>query len=111
MGNEWTELIQQILLIVITAVVPVLTAAFTGYLKRRGIMEQLQEKRVLVARGVEFAEQAFQDLGGHDKYNVAIAWISDRLTEAKIPFSEDEVRGLIDSAVWEMKNVWIEEYE
>ena len=109
--ETWIDLIQQVLLIVITAVVPILTGVVINYLRKKGILETLQEKRQLVEKGVEFAEQAYFDLNGEAKYDKAVEWITERFKDAKINFTETEVKGLIEAAVFEMKNTWQVEYD
>jgi len=109
--ESWIVLIQQVLLMVITAMVPVLTAVVVSYLNRKGIMAAMKEKRVLVEKGVAFAEQAYSDLGGPEKYDLALAWIVDRLNDMKIPYSIAELEGLIEAAVNGINSVWIPEFD
>jgi LL-H family phage holin len=109
--ESWIMLVQQVLLMVITAMVPVLTAVVVSYLNKKGIMDALKEKRMLVEKGVAFVEQAYSDLGGAEKYGLALEWIVDRLNDLKIPYSMAELEGLIEAAVNGINSVWIFEFE
>lgn len=60
-------------------------------------------KKDIVIAAVQFAEQAYKNCNGEERYNVAIKWSIDRLKEKGISFSEDELRGLIESTIKNLK--------
>jgi Bacteriophage holin of superfamily 6 (Holin_LLH) len=64
-------------------------------------------KKTYADRAVRFVEDAFADIKGSDKYNEAAKWIVERLAKWHIKVTEDEVKGLIESALHRMK----QEYE
>ncbi|ATF13716.1 phage holin [Brevibacillus brevis X23] len=64
-------------------------------------------KRESADRAVRFVEDAFADIKGSEKYNQAAKWFVDRLAKWHIKVTEDEVKGLIESALVRMKK----EYE
>ncbi|MFC8688129.1 phage holin, LLH family [Brevibacillus porteri] len=64
-------------------------------------------KRGYADRAVRFVEDAFVDIKGSEKYNEAANWIVERLAKWHIKVTEDEVKGLVESALIRMK----QEYE
>jgi len=105
---EWTDFVQQVLLIFITASVPIITASIVNILKRNGALAVLQEKEAIVQKGVEFVEQVYTDLEGEEKYNKALEWISTQLSAKGIKFTVDELKGLIEATVYQFNKTWNE---
>lgn len=55
---------------------------------------------------VKAVEQIYKDLHGEEKFNKALEYISDMLTEKGIAVSETEMKMLIESAVAEFNEVF-----
>ena len=100
-------IIENILIILVT-----LAAGFVvAYLKKRLGVEGMQRierelalKQELALLAVRFIEQVYQDVGGQEKYSRAALWLSARLDERGITISPDEIKGLIESALRELKD-------
>jgi len=108
---DYTELVYNLLLLLITTFVPILGAVTFSYLRRKGLVETIKAKEKLVEKGVAFAEQAYWDLEGPDKYNRAIDWIAGQFYAAGIKFDEKDVKGLIEAAVYKMQEAWYTMYD
>lgn len=61
-------------------------------------------KREYADRAVRFVEQVFTDIKGADKYDKAVQWFVDRMASYKIKVTEDEIKGLLESALFKMKD-------
>ncbi len=108
--------IENLLVILVT-----LAAAFVvAYLKRRLGVEGMQKierelalKQEMAILAVRFVEQVYLDLNGPEKYNHAALWLSSRLAEKNIEISSDEIKGLVEAALRELKdefgNAWAKE--
>ena len=115
----WNEFIVEIVTTIFLSLVSIGTAVFIAYLRRKGWLEtietELLAKQELAALAVRFAEQFYFDLDGPEKYIRASVWLSERLAEKGIKFSADEIRGLIEAALREIKdqfgNEWANEIE
>lgn len=99
--------IENILIILVTLA----AGAIVVYLKRRLGVEGVQKletelvlKQELATLAVRFVEQVYRDLGGEEKYSQAALWLSSRLGEKGINISPDEIRGLIEAALRELKD-------
>lgn len=53
----------------------------------------------LAATAVRFVEQHYPQLKGEGKYKVAAEWFAAQAKRLRIPVTEDQVRGIIESAV------------
>lgn len=73
------------------------------------INQELWAKRDLVGLGIAFVEQAYKDLHGQDKYNAAVGWIQGRASKIGLSFSDDEIKGLIESALAEANRAFKQE--
>ena len=99
--------IENILIILVT-----LAAGFIiAYLKKRigvegmlRIERELALKQELAILAVRFIEQVYRDIGGPEKYSRAALWLSSRLEEKGITISPEEIRGLIEAALRELKD-------
>lgn len=76
------------------------------YLRRRLGTEQLQKiqaelaaKQDLAMAAVLFAQQAYEQLGGPEKYQVASEWLASEAQKRGLNLTAEEVRGLIEAAV------------
>lgn len=108
--------IENLLIILVT-----LAAGFVvAYLRRRLGVEGMQKierelalKQELAVLAVRFVEQVYLDLNGPEKYSHAALWLSSRLAERGIEISPDELKGLVEAALRELKdefgNAWAKE--
>ena len=103
---EFSEFIFNVLMVVITTFVPILGFVAHKYVKRQTLLADLFAKEELVTKAVEFVEQAYHDLNGHQKFEYALEWTSNTLKNAGIKFTNEELRGLIEAAVLEMQAGW-----
>lgn len=76
----------------------------------RRISWQLDQKKDLAMLAVQFTEQAYKDLKGHDKYNYAAKWLAARVKEHGIQISDDEIKGLIEATLRQIKDELGEEW-
>ncbi len=100
-------IIENALIIIVT-----LAAGFVvAYLRRRLGVEGMQKleaelvlKQELAILAVRFIEQVYLDLDGPEKYSRAALWLSSRLEEKGITISPEEIQGLIEAALRELKD-------
>ena len=71
---------------------------------------ELKSKQQLAAMAVRFVEQFYRDLNGTTKYNEAAMWLSERLKELGFKISDEEIRGLIESALRSFKDEFGEQW-
>lgn len=80
------------------------TKALVGYLKKKGILTELEENKELVKIVVGAVEQTYDHLKGDEKLNVAKMELVKLMNEKKIKVSEKEIDVLIEAMVKEMKD-------
>ena len=104
------DAIMQLLLDIIAVLVPILVGYTIAWLKKRigtekmeALVRELATKRELARVAVLFVQQAYKDLGGPEKYEKAAEWLSDTAQKMGIQLSEDEIKGLIEAALKELK--------
>ncbi len=97
--------------------IPVLVALAVEYVRRRlgteklrKIQEELATKQDLAILAVRFVEQVYKELEGPAKYQKAAEWLAARANEHGIRITTDEVKGLIEAALREMKDAFGEEW-
>ena len=100
-------LAQTLLAILLTPLV----ALGIEYLRRRIGIERLQRikqefdaKQEWALLAVRYAEQAYRDGGGPEKYSVACEWLSTHAEAKGIKLSGLEIEGLIESSVQILKS-------
>jgi len=74
-----------------------------GSEKVQKIIYELETKKELARIAVMFVQQAYKDLGGAEKYDKAAEWLSDAADKIGIQLSEEEIKGLIEAALKELK--------
>ena len=106
-------IIENALIIIVT-----LAAGYAvAYLRKRLGVEGMQKieteivlKQELATLAVRFIEQLYRDLNGEEKYSRAALWLSSRLAEKGLEANPDEIKGLIEAALRELKdqfgNAW-----
>lgn len=102
------EALQEALLNLLIIVIG-LVATFVGqkghaYLKRKGILAQLESKKNYVAIVVSAVQQVYAESNGDAKLQEAKAQLVDLFNKNGIKFTEDELNLLIESAVKGMKD-------
>ena len=105
---DWTGLVYEVVVIVFLGITSLAMQALFTYLKRKGIIEAIVAKEELAAIAVQFVEQAYYDLGGEAKYAMATNWLSEQLARKGLKVAPAEIRGLIESAVYEMQQAWFD---
>lgn len=86
-----------------------LVATFVGqkgseYLKKKGVLAQLESKKNYVAIVVSAVQQVYAEANGDAKLQEAKVQLIDLFNKNGIKFSEDELDLLIESAVKGMKD-------
>lgn len=99
--------IENILIILVTLA----AGAVVVYLKRRLGVEGMQRlegelalKQELALLAVRFIEQVYLEMDGQEKYSRAALWLSARLSDYGLTVSPDEIKGLIEAALRELKD-------
>lgn len=97
--------------------VPVLVAAAAEYLRRKlgnerleQVRRELETKKELANTAVKFAEQAWKDAGGEEKYEAAVGWLAAEAQARGMKVTDAEVKGLIEAALREIKDALGEEW-
>jgi|SRR5690606_14528087 len=98
-----TELIN-LVVVVITALIGIVTQKVTAFLKEKGVVAKLEGNKELVKIAVNAVEQTYKELNGEEKLNVAKLELVKLMNEKKIKISEQEIDMLIESAVKEMND-------
>lgn len=97
--------------------IPALAALAVEYLRRRlgtekvkRIQEELAAKQELATMAVRFVEQVYRDLHGEEKYNKAAEWLAARAREQGLKLTADEIKGLIEAALRQLKDAFGNEW-
>ncbi len=105
------QMITEALMVIIKALVPVLVAFAIQWLRKKigeerlaQLKWQLELKQDLAIVAVKFAEQAFKDYKGPQKYVEASHYLAARAQEIGLTITDDEIRGLIEWALREIKD-------
>jgi len=75
----------------------------TGYLKKKGVLTQLENNKELVKIAVNAVEQAHNNLGGNEKFNLAKMEVIKLLQSKNIKMTEQEMDLFIEAMVKEMR--------
>lgn len=76
----------------------------TAYLKKKGVLAQLESKKNYVAIVVSAVQQVYAEANGDAKLQEAKVQLIDLFNKNGIKFTEDELDLLIESAVKGMKD-------
>jgi LL-H family phage holin len=97
------------------AVVGVLATVISGYVvkllstkigreKLHKIVDELYSKKDLAMEAIRLVEQMYGGkIFGEEKYTKAANWLKGRLNSLGFSFTEDEIKGLIESCLMEIK--------
>jgi len=102
MENQLVNIMVNILAILIPALIAIaieLLRRKLGLESLKKVDAELKTKQEFAMLAIKFVEQAYSELHGEKKANEAIKWMSDRLKENNINVSENEVKGLLESAL------------
>ena len=100
-----------ILAYILTLLITALAGAAVELVRRkigvegmRQISLALEQKRTLALLAVQFVEQVYWDYAGEAKLAKASEWLAARAAEHGIKLTADEIQGLIESALRQMKD-------
>lgn len=79
-----------------------LTKVAISYLKKKGLITQMQNNKVLVGVVVNAIEQTYQHLHGEEKFNLAKVELLKMMQRKNIRITEKELDFLIEAMVKEM---------
>lgn len=89
---------------VIVALAGIITGKVTGFLNKKGIIQQLENNREIVKIVVSAVEQMYDYLDGDEKLSMAKIEAVKLLNSKGIKMSDEELELIIESVVKEMKN-------
>lgn len=107
MDINWFEVIQSILYIVISIGVPVIIK----YLKDKNQTEKMNKVLDYAEIAVKFAEQYYYRYSGETKYKHASEWLAIQAGKIGVELTDEEVRGLIESAIRDLSAKWGDKWE
>ena len=109
---EWSEVVNQLIQILLPVLATFLTGLFTYIGTRlKNAYEQkvnTETAKVVVENAVRFVEQVYKDLHGKEKLEKAVEQVSQILASKGINLSEAEINMLIESAVYGLNEGWFE---
>ena len=102
------------LLCLLAALIAAFLVAFlkqkVGTERLRQIDAELMTKQELAMLAVRFAEQAYRDFRGEEKYQKAAEWLATRAGQLGLAITADEMKGLIEAALRTLKDDFGEEW-
>ena len=111
------EAVVEALSILLPTAATVLAVMAVGWIRERiGVegMEQvkmeLYAKQELARLAVRSVEQVYRDIGGQKKLDHALNWLGNQFKDKGFKLDDDEMRGLIEAALREMKDAFGEEW-
>ena len=113
MGELVTNLAYDLLILLATAAAALLIAWLKKRLGVEGVNKvkaELEAKQELATLAVRFVEQVYKDLHGPDKYQKAAEWLAARAQEHGLKLTADEIKGLIEAALRELKDAFGNEW-
>ena len=103
---EWEGLLIQVIYLMVATFIPILGLALKNWINRQAVLADFLAKEELVAIGVDFIEQMYEEYDGAEKYTMALDWISEQLKVKNIHVDTAELKGLIEAAVYQLKMGW-----
>ena len=67
------------------------------------VQEELIAKQDLVRLAVMYAQQYWAELDGPERYEKAVEWLTNQAKRIGIEMTDDEMRGLIEASVKQLK--------
>ena len=108
MPEALMEVIWELIGVAVVGIAGVSARMLAKYLNRQEWFESLLEKEELAAMAVRFAEQAYKEAMGAEKYKYAKQWLTAQLQRRGLDVQQSELEGLIEAAVAEFKQGWRE---
>lgn len=93
-----------LLAVVLTTCVGIVTRYIVSYLNKKGIVSQIESNKKMVEIVVNAIEQAYKELDGEQKLQLAKSKLVTMMQENKINISEEELDLMIESMVKEMND-------
>jgi hypothetical protein len=106
----WEQLMIQVVYLMIATFIPIVGLALRKRIASQTKINELLLKEEWADAAARFAEQTYGALNGPDQLQHAMAWASARLKNNNINISSSELRGLIEKAVFNMKEGWNQYY-
>ena len=106
MPEALMEVIWELIGVALVGIAGVVAQKLSKYLNRQEWFEALLEKEELAGLAVAFAEQAYKEAMGPEKYKYAKEWLTAQLNRRGLDVQQAEIEGLIESAVSEFKRGW-----
>lgn len=112
MGQQLLEIsmpfIKQIIEIVLMLIVTWIGLSAKNFVNQKEISQMDENKKSIVRASVRFAETVFKELDGPGKFQAAKEEAIKGLNDAGLPYTEDEIERLIQSAVAQFNGVFKE---
>lgn len=89
---------------VLTACVGVVTTKVVSFLKKKGLITQLENNKAVVKIVVNAIDQTYKHLHGEEKLNLAKMELIKLMQQKKIKVTEKELELLIEASVKEMND-------
>ena len=110
---DWSEVVNQLIQILLPILATFLTGLFT-YIGTR--LKKIYEEKVnnetakiVVENAVRYVEQVYKDLHGKEKLEKAIEQVSQVLESKGITITDAEIYMLIESAVYGLNEGWLKD--
>jgi len=108
MENLYAEIIN-LLILIIAGAVGVVAKYITSFLKKKGIVAQIESNKEIVKIVVNAVEQIYKNSHGEEKLNLAKIEVIKLAKEKGIKISEKEIDLLVEASVKEMNKAVKEE--
>lgn len=95
------------LMVVLTTCVGLVTRNVMSFLKKKGIVAQIEGNREIVRIVVEAVEQTYTQLNGEEKFELAKTKLIELMNNKKIDMTIDELNLIIEAMVKEMNDAII----
>jgi len=105
---EWEGLLFQLVQLLIVTFIPIIGLALRNWIASKAKFEELLTQEALVQSAVEFVEQVYYALDGEEKYAQALSWASEAFGRRGFKVSEEDLKGMIESAVYNLKQGWFD---
>ena len=106
MPEALMEVIWEIIGVALVGIAGLSARMLAKWLNRQEWFDALLEKEELAGIAVRFAEQAYNEAIGQEKYKYAKEWLTAQLNRRGLDVQQSEIEGLIESAVSEFKRGW-----
>lgn len=115
---EFNQIVSELIINIIYLLILIIGTLFVAFLKKivgteklKNIKELAEVKEWYIKHAVLFVQQVYKDLDGDEKFNIAFSWVINLFEENSISISEDELKGMIESSLKELKKIYGEAWE